>query len=215
MFFSLQNFYFVTIFDIFLIFSFLIGYYIPSVVKISKREKKFETKDLNDLKIRMGIDADVYVIPPRNMSMNAFQIGARGKYVFLSSNLFESLSDMEILAVIAHEFSHIKLRHVLKNLIIVYLILAVGINLLLISISTLLSSIIIISIVPLALLFNTLLKKKFDYEADSYAIKFVNSEYLVSALTKINAAIYPSFIVEKGKMHPLIKKRIEMLKNVR
>jgi len=208
-----QEFYLVILFDILLLAGFITGYYVPAVRKIPKKGKKLQNEEIEKLKRKMGVDADVYVISSKNMSMNAFQIGGKGRYVVLSSILLENLNENEVLAVLAHEFSHMKLRHVLKNLIIVYLILAVGINSLFIPMSTLASAIILVSIFPIALGINILLKRKFDYEADSYAIKFVNPKSLVSALRKINAAIYPSFMVEKGKMHPLIKKRIEAIEN--
>ncbi len=201
----------IIILDVLLSFSFILGYYVPSAAKFSKRGNKYDNAELRELKKRMGIDANVYVINSPNLGLNAYQIGGRGKYVLLSSKLLENLNDKEIIAVIAHEFAHIKLRHVLKNQVSVYLILVLGINSLFVFNSLLYSAIILSSIVPIALGVNIFLKRKFDYEADSYAAKFVDRKYLISSLKKINSFILPQCLDKDGVMHPLIEKRIEKL----
>ncbi len=201
----------IIILDILLSFSFILGYYVPSAAKFSKRGNKYDNAELRELKRKMGVDADVYVINSSNLGLNAFQIGGSGKYVLLSSKLFENLNDREITAVIAHEFAHIKLRHVLKNQVFVYIILGVGINSLFVFNSLLYTAIVLSSLVPIALGMNILLKRKFDYEADSYASKFVDRKYLISSLNKINSLLYPQPLIKEGFMHPLIKKRIEKL----
>lgn len=210
-----QGLYLIILFDIFLIIGFFVGYFVPGARKIPKKGKKLENEEIEKLKRKMDVDAEIYVVPAKNIRINAFQIGAKGKYIVILQPLFEKLSNEQLLAVIAHELAHIKLRHVLKALIVFNIIFAIGINAFLFPIPDIAIGIITALAFPLAITLNILLKRKFDYDADRYAAKYVGAEAMISALKGIEAAIYPQFLIEKGKGNKFIKKRIRAIENGR
>ncbi len=210
-----QEVYLIILFDILLIIGFFVGYFVPGTRKIPKKGKKLENEEIEKLKRKMDVDAEVYVLPAKNGVINAFQIGAKGKYIVILQPLFEKLNNEQLLAVIAHELAHIKLRHVLKTLLLFNIIFAIGINAFLFPIPDVAIGVITALAFPLAITLNILLKRKFDYDADRYAVKYVGAEAMISALKGIEAAIYPQFLIEKGKGNPLIKKRIRAIENGR
>jgi len=206
-----QELYLIILFDILLIIGFFVGYFVPGARKIPKKGKKLENEEIEKLKGKMDVDAEVYVLPAKNGGINAFQIGAKGKYIVILQPLFEKLNNEQLLAVVAHELAHIKLRHVLKTLLVFNIIFAIGINAFLLPIPNIAIGIISAIAFPLAITLNILLKRKFDYDADRYAAKFVGNEAMISALKGIESAIYPQFLIEKGKGNAIIKRRIEKL----
>lgn len=210
-----QGLYLIILFNILLIIEFLIGYFVPGARNIPKKGKKLQKEEIEELKRKMGVDAEIYVLPAKNMRMNAFQMGAKGKYIVILQPLFEKLSNEQLLAIVAHELAHIKLRHVLKTLLAFNIVLAIGINAFLLPIPDIAIGIISAIAFPLAITLNILLKRKFDYDADRYAAKFVGQEAMISVLKGIESAIYPQFLIEKGKGNPLIKKRIRAIENGR
>ena len=208
-----QGLYLIILFDILLIIGFFVGYFVPGARKIPKKGKKLENEEIEKLKRKMDVDAEIYVVPAKNMRINAFQMGAKGKYIVILQPLFEKLSNEQLLAVVAHELAHIKLRHVLKALLVFNIIFAIGINAFLFPIPDIAIGIITALSFPLAITLNILLKRKFEYDADRYAVKYVGAETMISALKGIEASIYPQFLIEKGKGNPLIKKRIKAIEN--
>ncbi len=210
-----QGLYLIILFDILLIIGFFVGYFVPGARKIPKKGKKLENEEIEKLKRKMDVNAEIYVVPAKNIRINAFQIGAKGKYIVILQPLFEKLSNEQLFAVVAHELAHIKLRHVLKTLIVFNIIFAIGINAFLFPIPDIAIGIITALAFPLAIALNILLKRKFDYDADRYAAKYVGAEAMISALKGIEAAIYPQFLIEKGKGNPFIKKRIRAIENGR
>ena len=103
------------IFNIFLLIVSLIWYEVPGAKKLAAKSTKLKVKDLDILAKRMGVNAEIYVMDLQNLG--AFQIGAKGKYVFLTKKLVKTLKKEELMSMVAHEFAHIKLRHVLKKVL--------------------------------------------------------------------------------------------------
>jgi len=179
---------------------------------------------VEELKTRMGVgEAEVYVINLDHMKIaNAMQIGAKGKHVFISSYLLNNLNEEENLAVIAHEFAHIKNKHVKKSMFLFGVPFWIALNIFLIipifefskDITLTLQLVVIwIPIISNMILF-PVLRRKFETQADLDAAKYVGKNSLISALNKLSElSLMPKKVSSLwGLSHPSISKRIEKLK---
>lgn len=203
-------------FNALLLVSSVIWYEVPGAKKLAVKGKKIESKEIETLLNKMGLEnIEIYSIDSKNS--NAFQIGGRGKYIFITNTLIEKLNEEELEGAIAHEAAHIKLRHVLKKILLFNCIIGTGVNaLLFFSIFNLQGHLhpVIVSfgiwcIILLYVLLRRMMRQRFENQADCYAIKFVAREHLISALKKINSLIYPEEIIGENFMHNIVKKRIE------
>ena len=195
------------------------------MVKILKRNTQkindvaFE-RNVKKLAKNMGIgDVKIGILPWKKLKIaNALQIGTKEVYVFISDYLFENLTLQENLAVLAHEFAHIKLKHIFKIQIFVFsvilgiayfyflppLFLGDGSTTLLIQVIGIWSGIILLSI------FLPIIRRRFETQADLFAAKYVQPEYLISALNKLTDLNFMPKNISKvwGLDHPSISKRI-------
>ncbi len=206
------------IFNIFLLIVSLIWYEVPGAKKLAAKSTKLKVKDLDILAKRMGVNAEIYVMDLQNLG--AFQIGAKGKYVFLTKKLVKTLKKEELMSMVAHEFAHIKLRHVLKKVLMFDVIIGTGVNMTIIvpimnfSLDVNATSALFLwGAILLYILLRRVIWQYFEYRADCYAIEFVDKEHLISALMKINSILYSPNLIEKGKVHPIIKRRVAKIKN--
>ncbi len=208
---------------------FFIVYEKPAAKKLAKDGRKLESplkEMVEQLKNKMDIkDVEVYILPMDDMKLaNALQIGAKGRYVFISSYLMKNLSCQENLAVMAHEFSHIKHRHVGKSAIFLLIPLWLAFNLFLLAPffglskdNTLLLQIAILWIpIILNITIFPMMRRKFEIQADTDAARYVGKDALISALKKLSKL---SLIPQKvsrlwGFSHPSISKRIENVRKL-
>ncbi len=199
------------------------------IVKILKRNVQkindvvFE-RNVKKLAKNLGIGkVEIGILPWKKLKLaNALQIGTKEVYVFISDYLFENLTPQENLAVVAHEFAHIKLKHLFKIQIFVFsVILSIvyfyflppifigdSSTAVLIQVIGIWSGIIFLS------LFLPVIRRRFETQADIFAAKYVSAEYLISALNKLSDLNFMPKKISKawGFDHPSISKRIKDLK---
>ncbi|MGB9663942.1 MAG: M48 family metallopeptidase [Ignavibacteria bacterium] len=160
----------------------------------------------------------------------------KSKRIILSDTLIENFTDDEILTVFAHELGHYKKKHIIKNILIGFILtvttfyFANQLYLHLLSwmnfksnyqLSALPLLFLIISIFSLILMpITNSISRKFEYEADEFAVRttgdkdsFISS---LQKLSKINLADEnPNSIIEFiFYSHPSIKKRIERVNRI-
>ena len=157
------------------------------------------------------------------------------KRIILGDTLIDNYSDEEIETVIAHEFGHFKKKHIIKNIVIgtltSFLTLFVIAYLYQNSLGWVgFSSITQVAALPLLALWSMLigviqsplgniLSRKFEYEADEYAIKETgNAEAFINTLEKLTDQNLgdkePHPLVEWFfYSHPSIKNRINAINN--
>ena len=166
----------------------------------------------------------------------AFTGIGKSKRILLGDTLLEGYSADEIETVIAHELGHYKMKHIIKNIIIgtassflTLFLIAYLYNLSLPWFGF--TSIVQIAAIPLLSLWamiiglilnplSNLLSRKFEYEADEYAVKSTNKiETFISTLEKLTDQNLgdrePHPLVEWFfYSHPSIKNRVAALKSL-
>ncbi len=200
-----------------------------------------ENEDLKSRIQKLAIEAGIKVenVFKFNMSKNTKKANAaftgigKSKRILLGDTLLDNYSADEIETVIAHELGHYKRKHIIKNIFIgtassflmLYLI-AVLYNL---SLSWFgFNSIVQIAALPLLSLWamiiglvlsplSNILSRKFEYEADEYAISSTNKKSaFISTLEKLtdqnlgDKDPHP-FVEWFFYSHPSIKKRVEAI----
>lgn len=125
-----------------------------------------------------------------------------GKTVVMGKKLNEKLNDEQRLAVMAHEFAHIKKKQALKSLL---LLLPFGLCAL--PLGDLPPAMCVISILAYMFVVMTPINWRNEFEADKTAADFVGVEKLRSALLVIAG----KNIREPSETHPSIAKRLEKL----
>lgn len=204
-------------------------------------EGDLKDKILNYAK-RVGFNiSGIYVMDgsKRSTKSNAFFTGfGKTKRIALFDTLLEKHTDNELLAILAHEVGHYKLKHILKNMgisivkmgIILWLIsffiqykpLFAAFNMDHVSVHAGLVFFAFlytpVSLV-LALVFNYL-SRKYEYEADEFASKTTNApQDLISALKRLsldnlsNLTPHPFYVV-LNYSHPPVLKRIKAIKEL-
>ena len=157
----------------------------------------------------------------RSKESNAMVSGIVKSYLFVSSTLIEELTLPELEAVITHEIGHIKNKHMLKMMIIkLFSICSLVLMALLPIILELdfLKKVGFYFFAVLAVVFgvivSTSIERKYEEEADMYAVCYSPPELFASALKKISK--YED--EEKGKIdglfqsHPDTEERIKKIK---
>lgn len=225
----------------------VIGFIMPKIFGSALKKEKIEDQSLLDsikgLAEKMGIKGKftgAYHVPVRGFKVvNAAQLGfaRRQARVFLIGNVDDVLNRGEIEAVVAHEFAHLKLRHILKltllllaliiamysafttvATLLVYSLLASGVFLA----DELIFSIIMVVeyLVPFTTLYLVLMKLRriFETEADLLAARVTNPMDLANSLEKLaNYNLVPMRfpkIIGILKGHPSMGERIEALKRM-
>jgi STE24 endopeptidase len=225
----------------------IIGFIMPKIYGSALKKEKIEDQSLLDsirgLADKMGIKgkfSGAYHVPVRGFKVvNAAQLGfgRRQARVYLIGDIDKVLNRNEIEAVVAHEFAHLRLRHILKLSLIllalmvgtysaftivasvlVYFLLASGVVLT----DELVFTIIIVVeyLAPFTALYLVLLKLRrvFETEADLLAARCTNPRDLATSLEKLAdynlvPMKFPKIIgILKG--HPSMSERINRLKRM-
>ncbi|MGA7721052.1 MAG: M48 family metallopeptidase [Ignavibacteriaceae bacterium] len=203
-----------------------------------------ESEDLKNRIQALAKDAGINVenVYKFNLSKNTKKANAaftgigKSKRILLGDTLLEGYSADEIETVIAHELGHYKMKHIIKNIIIgtassflTLFLIAYLYNLSLPWFGF--TSIVQIAAIPLLSLWamiiglilnplSNLLSRKFEYEADEYAVKSTNKiETFISTLEKLTDQNLgdrePHPLVEWFfYSHPSIKNRVAALKSL-
>ncbi|SMD30410.1 M48 family metallopeptidase [Picrophilus oshimae] len=165
---------------------------------------------------------DLYILDTRNRIANAFTVSRKESYVFITRLLMNILDVDEVTAVMAHEFAHIKLRHNLKTSIINFAVILFLINIALYGLTLDSFAGIMLPVISIIIymFFTTFLlnyiKRRNEINADLTAIKYVNPDYLISALHKIeNLEIFSRRISDIYLDHPSIDRRISIINRSR
>jgi len=183
---------------------------------------------------------DIYVMDgsQRSTKANAFFSGwGRRKKIILYDTLIKDLTTAEIVAVLAHEAGHYKLRHTLKGLaasllqmsIILFLLglvvnspllsQAVGVDEPSFYIGITVFGMLFAPISSVAGLLMNFISRRNEYAADRYAASTSNALSLMSALKKISAnslsnpTPHPLYVFFNYS-HPPLLKRLEALENL-
>ena len=184
------------------------GFYAQIIVPLFNEQKKLEKGELRSeiekYSCKVGFDlSNIFIIDgsKRSSKANAYFSGfGKQKRVTLFDTLIEKLNKKQIVAVIAHEIGHYKKNHIIFNLF--FSIIQTGIMLYILSlfiympifsnalgienhsfhIGLVTFSILFTPISEISSLIFNLFSRKFEYEADEFAKKTFNGEYLIEAL---------------------------------
>ncbi|KQB33732.1 M48 family metallopeptidase [Acidiplasma cupricumulans] len=180
----------------------------------------FIVHEVSELSLEMGIETpSIYILNTGNRIANAFEINSREAYVFITSYLMNILDYNEIIAVLAHELSHIKLKHNRKTALINFGVYIIVINVAAlgfvfnIGILLALSPFFFIFLIVFLFLIIPAIKRRNEVAADLNAVRYVKKEYLESALIKIsNIENIPENVMKSLSLdHPATSKRIEII----
>ncbi|SDN62182.1 STE24 endopeptidase [Desulfonauticus submarinus] len=225
------------------IFMFIIQYLAPKIIlplfnKFIPISDSSLKQKIHNLAQKIGYKIqDIYIMDgsKRTTKANAFLTGF-GKYkkIALFDNLVNTLSHQEIIAVLAHELAHFKLKHIFKQIILslanlaIFLITlqlflhqpniskALGIEYPSIHANLLAFSLIFTPLSFILGIMENFLSRKFEKQADMFALKFVKSQDLISALKKLaqnnlsNLTPHPIYVFFFYS-HPPLTKRIKYL----
>lgn len=225
------------------IFMFIIQYLAPKIIlplfnKFIPISDSSLKQKIHNLAQKIGYKIqDIYIMDgsKRTTKANAFLTGF-GKYkkIALFDNLMNTLSHQEIIAVLAHELAHFKLKHIFKQIILsltnlaIFLITlqlflhqpniskALGIEYPSIHANLLAFSLIFTPLSFILGIMENFLSRKFEKQADMFALKFVKSQDLISALKKLaqnnlsNLTPHPIYVFFFYS-HPPLTKRIKYL----
>ncbi|HUT85720.1 MAG TPA: M48 family metallopeptidase [Elusimicrobiales bacterium] len=172
----------------------------------------------------------------RSTKANAFFTGfGKFKRIVLFDTLIEKLSEEQILAVLAHEMGHFKLKHVIKGMVISVinsgfmlfifslflnnegLISAFGFENVSIYAGLLAFGILFSPISLITSTFGVYLSRKYEYQADKFTIETrKNSKHLIDGLKKLTADSLSNLTPHPLKVfleysHPPILKRIKAM----
>lgn len=184
------------------------GFYAQIIVPLFNKQKKLENGELRSeiekYSCKVGFDlSNIFIIDgsKRSSKANAYFSGfGKQKRVTLFDTLIEKLNKKQIVAVIANEIGHYKKNHIIFNLF--FSIIQTGIMLYILSlfiympifsnalgienhsfhIGLVTFSILFTPISEISSLIFNLFSRKFEYEADEFAKKTFNGEYLIEAL---------------------------------
>ncbi len=223
---------------------FMSMFYSNLIVPLFNKQKPLEEGELKSAIENFSQNAgfklkNIYVIDgsKRSTKANAYFTGLGAKKrIVLYDTLIQDLSVNEIVAVLAHEIGHYKLKHTLIGLILG--IIQTGITLYIFSLlvdspqlSRALGShqpsfhlaLVAFGMIysPVALISGLLMNifsRKNEYGADRFAGKYFKADYLISALKKLshknltNLTPHPAYVFFHYS-HPTLLQRIRALKN--
>ena len=210
----------------FIIFVWAVSANNPMVTILIKKSKKLEDIFINNeaaqLSQEMGIkEPEIYVINTNDRIANAFEVNRRESYVFITSYLMNVLDYNELIGVLAHELSHIKLRHNQKTIFINFLFFIVMLNIISLAVTS--TNPLFFYTTPLLFLILLLfiglvvpaIKRHNEVQADLNAVKYVNKEYLIDGLKRISEIDkIPENVMKSLSLdHPSTEKRIRLIEN--
>lgn len=180
-------------------FIIIINYLYPTL--IAPLFNKFEPindpellEKINELSTKSGFDLNKIFkmdASKRSTHGNAYFTGfGRKKRVVLFDTILDKLNSDEIVSVLAHELGHFKHKHIIKNIIISFLVITISFYLTYILINkdfiykifgfqkSLATGFFIISILlsPVKLIISPIfsaISRKFEYQADAYALSLI------------------------------------------
>lgn len=227
-----------TIFSITIISIFIYPTYIsPLFNKFENLDDEEIKNEIDDLSKRTSFSIDnLYVMnqSKRSKHPNAYFTGfSKNRRIVFYDTLLELLNPKEIKAVLAHEIGHYKHKHISKSLLLSTVITFLGLFVL----SNLINNSAYIELLNLpfneasqliALIFTyqvvsffidpffSVLSRKNEYEADSFASKQVDKSLLISSLTKLYKSNLTFLIPNKlyamvYYSHPTVLERINNL----
>ncbi len=214
-------------------------YISPMFNKFNNLENKEIEKEIEDLSEKTDFSIEnLYVMDKskRSKHPNAYFTGFKNnRRIVFYDTLIEILSPKEIKAVLAHEIGHYKHNHIAKSLLLSTAIIFLGMYLLSVvinnqnyiellnlpfnSASQLLALVFTYQIVSFFIdPFFSILSRKNEYQADDFASKQVNKEYLISSLVKLYKSNLTFLIPNKIYAifyfsHPTVIERINNLRN--
>lgn len=171
----------------------------------------------------------------RSSKLNAFFTGfGKFKHIVLYDTLVEKMTPDQIVSVLAHEIGHAKKRHTLQSFF--FNIITIAINILVLSLCIKSNElgvafgfnganfgfgaiIFILLLQPISLLFDIILNpisRKFEYQADAFAVKYWPKEHLIDALKILgrenfsNLTPHPLYVAIKYS-HPPLDYRIKAI----
>ena len=172
----------------------------------------------------------------RSSKSNAYFSGlGPKKKIVLYDTLIEKQEDQEIVAVLAHEIGHYKLKHTFWSIVIsifntgimLYILglvigspllgEALGVEKMSLHIGLIAFSLLYSPVSTLTGVFMNMLSRKNEFEADAYAAKTFSGEKLITALKKLsvdnlgNLHPHPAYVFVHHS-HPPVLKRIEAIK---
>jgi STE24 endopeptidase len=225
----------------------IVGLVMPKIYGSALKKERIEDQSLVDsimgVADKMGIKGKftgAYHVPVRGLRVvNAAQLGfaRRQARVYLIGDIEQVLNRNEIDAVVAHEFAHLKLRHILKLMLILlalmagffsfFTMIATALLDLLLASSLVLTDEMLFTIfvfveylLPFLVLYLVLLKMRrvFESQADLLAATVTSPMDLATSLEKLAQynlipMKFPKIIgILKG--HPSMKERIDRLKRM-
>ncbi|MET0071830.1 MAG: M48 family metallopeptidase [Candidatus Thiodiazotropha sp.] len=156
---------------------------------------------------RCGFTSDgIFVMDgsKRSSHGNAYFTGfGKSKRIVFFDTLLEALSIDEMEAVLAHELGHFRFRHILKQMLLMGLLSLAGLALLgwlsqqpwfysglgISQPSNAAALLLFMLVLPVFTIFFTpigsYLSRRFEFQADNYAVSQTNGEFLVQALVKL------------------------------
>ena len=217
---------YLVILNAFIIFIWSISANNPMVNILARKSQKLQDIYLNneaaDLSTQMGIkEPEIYVINTNGRIANAFEINKKESYVFITSYLMSILNHDEIVGVLAHELSHIKLRHNHKTLMVNFIVFIIMLNLVSLAITSTnpflfyLTPVFFLILLLFIILISPAMKRHNEVQADLNAVKYVNKDYLIDGLRKIaETDKIPENVMRSLSLdHPSTEKRIQLIEN--
>tara|TARA_Y100000992_G_C21263387_1_gene492534 strand:- start:625 stop:1851 length:1227 start_codon:yes stop_codon:yes gene_type:complete len=229
-----------TMFSVIIISMFIYPTYISPIFNKFKKLQNDNIKDeIKDLSERTDFSIDNLFVMDRSKRSkhpNAYFTGfSSNRRIVFYDTLIDLLSPKEIKAVLAHEIGHYKHNHITKSLVISTFIIFIGMFL----ISQLVNDVNYLEILNLnnsassqliALFFTyqiisfftdpffSTLSRKNEYEADIFASRQVQKEYLISSLVKLYKSNLSFLIPNKFYAifyfsHPTVLERINNLRS--
>ncbi|MEA3318222.1 MAG: M48 family metallopeptidase [Bacteroidota bacterium] len=224
---------------------FMTMFYTSIIVPLFNKLKPLEEGELKESifdfcnKVDYTLE-NVYIIngSKRSTKANAYFSGlGKKKKIVLFDTLLEKLKVNEITAVLAHEIGHYKLKHTLVNIILS--LLQTGITLFILSLlvgNPALSKALgaeqtgfHLGLIAFSLLYSpistilglgmNIFSRKNEYQADNFAGKYLNTNFLIEALKKLsinnlsNLTPHPLYVFFNYS-HPPLLNRIEALENI-
>ncbi len=217
---------YLVILNAFIIFVWSISANNPMVNILVRKSEKLQDIYLNneaaDISAQMGIkEPEIYVINTNGRIANAFEVNKKDSYVFITSYLISILNPDEIVGVLAHELSHIKLRHNHKTIMVNFIVFIIMLNLISLAITSTISLFFYMTPVFFLILFlfiflvSPAMKRHNEVQADLNAVKYVNKDYLINGLRRIaETDKIPENVMRSLSLdHPSTEKRIKLIEN--
>lgn len=229
---------FFSLFSIFMVM-FYTSLIVPLFNKLNPLDEGGLRSDIEAYCQKVGFKlSNLFVIDgsKRSSKSNAYFSGlGPKKKIVLYDTLIEKQEDQEIVAVLAHEIGHYKLKHTFWSIVIsifntgimLYMLglvvgspllgEALGVEKMSLHIGLIAFSLLYSPVSTLTGVFMNMLSRKNEFEADAYAAKTFSGEKLITALKKLsvdnlgNLHPHPAYVFVHHS-HPPVLKRIEAIK---